>query len=304
MESVFEVKYLSIKWDNLSSIRTIRESIFPIKVDFIDKNNYSLELQTYKRIKNGEDGQVAFHIHDNASDVVPVLIDASNNQIPLLKIQNPQDKKIWWIEDGSWNNKYKYRKSDLWNHVGRTQIKFGSIRCDIHVRAISFSVEELSEYLNDFKNDFWKLIYKPNSFVSGDAKQKEIKFLNDKTLNLISQFIDYTTKILANPKKELKEVQTLKDRKEVRPIAKTYMEIATKGISKKLTSRDYAESYDVAENRYIYYITNKVCSMGLQILNALDHEYKFVENNKSYQKRGLIYSQKLKKSTKGFLRMI
>lgn len=287
MEPIFEVKYLAIKWGNSNSIKSIKESLLPIRIDIIDQNNYSLELQTYTRIENRLDGQVAFHIPDESSKIEPNFIDASGSQIPLRKIQDPNTQKSWWVENGEWNKKDKYIESMLWNHAGSAEIYFGSIKCSIDIRAISFSKDELNVYLSDFKNDFWELIYKKDSLASGNAKQKEIKLLNDETLKLITQFIGYTAKILVNPKKELKEIQTLKDSKNVRPVAKTYMEIATKGISKKLTSRDYSESYDVAENRYIYYITNKIYTMGLQISNALKHECKFMENNKAYQKKRL-----------------
>lgn len=296
MEPIFEVKYLAIKWENSTTIENIKESLFPVKIDIIDQNNYSLELQTYTRIENKLDGQVGFHIYDESSEIEPNFIDASGNYIPLLKIKDPNTQKYWWIENGKWRE--KYREAPLWNHAGTAKIQFGFIKCNIDIRAISFSMEELNIYLSDFKNDFWKLIYKENSLTSGDVKQKEIKVLNDKTLYLISQFIAYTTKILANPKKELKEIQTLKDSKNVRPVVKTYMEIASKGISKKLTSRDYSESYDVPENRYIYYIINKVYVMGLQILNALDYEQKFMKDNQASQKKRLEAFSSTKKINK------
>ena len=271
MKAIFEAKYIAIKWYDKNRVEKIDEAILPISIEIENDITYSMELQTYTRIENGLDGQVAFHLLDSESMIEPYFLDASNSKVPLLKITDPKTGKIWWIEDGKWSKKYKYRGSILWNHTGETKVKFGDITCNIDVRANSFTKEQLDLYLNNFRNDFWYLILQNNSLTQGDAKNKKVKLLDENNVKLISKFIEYSEKILLNPKKELREIQSLKDIKKVKPVARTFMEIATSGFKKKLTSRDIIESYNVAENRYIHYAIQQVYMIVFNILNASGH---------------------------------
>jgi len=282
MDLIFEAKYISIKWYDKNTILKIDEAILPISVQIENDSIYNVELQSYTRIENGLDGQIAFHILEPNSSVVPYFVDASNNQVPLLKIVNPSNNKIWWIENGKWSKQYKYRSSPLWNHIGDTKIIFNNITCNINVRANSFTREQLNLYLNDFRNDFWYLILQKDSITQGDAKNTKVKLLNNDTTELISKFIEYIEKVLKNPKKELREVQRLKDIKKVKPIARTFMEIATSGFQKKLTSRDTIESYNVLENRFIHYILQRVYSIVLYMLRASGHMEEIYDNKYNY----------------------
>jgi hypothetical protein len=271
MIPLFEAKYINIKWHDKNSVLKIEEAILPISIEVENEVTCNIELQTYTRIDDKLDGQIAFHILDTENDIEPFFIDADNNNVPLLKIVNPANNKVWWVENGQWNSRYKYRDSPLWNHVGDTQVVFGDLICNINVRANSFSRSQLDLYLNDFKNDFWYLILKKDSITKGEAKEQEVKLLNNDTTNLIYRFIEFIEKVLDNPKKELREIQGVKDIKKVKPVPRTFMEIATSGFQKKLTSRDTIESYNVAENKYIYFMIHKVYNIVFYMLRASGH---------------------------------
>ena len=288
MKPIFEARYISIKWKNENSILKITESISSIPIE-IDNNIYSIELQVYKRLKGNISGQIAFHILDENSNIKPYFLDVQNNKIALLKIKDPHNNKIWWIENGKLQG--QFRASSLWNHVGDAKIVFGNIYCNIDIRANSFTKEQLDSYLEEFKNDFWYLIFKPDSLTKGKAKSKDIKLLNEESITTINKFIENSQKILKNPKRELREIQNRKDIKEVKPVARTFMEIATKGLQRKMTSRDTIESYNVPENRYIYYMANKVHFILLNIEKASKHMEHFYEKGHNY------HQERLKKFT-------
>jgi len=269
MQAIFEAKYLAIKWFDKDTVSNITESVNPIKIEVESQTSYHMEIQTYSR-ENGLDMQVAFRILDSKMDIEPCIINANGDGIYLLKIIDPNTKQEWWIENGSWSDDYKCRMSELWNHAGITTIYFGNISCNISIRAISFTKEQLNLYLEDFKNDFWWLILKNNSSTQAEARNRneQVKILNQETIDLIKNFIKHTQDILKNPKKELKEIQGIKDLKKVKPVAKTFMEIATGGMKKKLTSRDVIESFNVAENRYIHYALYQVYAMVQNMTKA------------------------------------
>ena len=283
MEAIFQVKYISIEWYNNIVIK-VEEAISSIPIEVENSNTYNIEIQIYPKIKNNSNGQVAFHLL-NDSSIEPYFLDASNNKVFMRKIVDPKTDKIWWIEDGKLNG--KYRNASLWNHIGETKIIFGNIECRIDIKSNSFTKEQLNDYLNDFKSDFWYLIFKPSSLTKGQAKATEVKLLDNDAVTTVRKFIEYAEKILENPKKELREVQNLKDIKKVKPVARTFMEIATRGLSRKLTSRDTIESYNVPENRYIHYVTQRVYNMIANIEKASTHMEKFYKKGYEYHSKRL-----------------
>ncbi len=287
MTPIFEAKYISIEWYDENTVLKINEAILPVSIEVESAFLYKIELQVYTRIENGLDGQIAFHIADRNSNIIPYFLDASNNEVPLIKIIDPSNGKVWWVERGKWSKSNKYRSSPLWNHIGDAKIIFGDIICDINIRANSFTREQLDLYLNDFRNDFWYLILQKDSITEGGARNTQVTLLDNDTIELISKFIEYIEKVLKNPKKELREVQRLKDIKKVKPVARTFMEIATTGYQRKMTSRDTVESYNVPENRYIHYILQRVYDMVYYMLRASGHMEEIYENKYKFDKERL-----------------
>ncbi|MBD3842152.1 MAG: hypothetical protein IE909_09750, partial [Campylobacterales bacterium] len=285
MQPIFEAKYLAIKWSDKNTVSSITEAMNTIPIEVENTTSYYMEVQAYSR-ENGLDMQVGFRILDTQNDIKPYVLNAKGDKIYLYKI-----KEDWWIERSSWKeekNKDSYWTSELWNHAGETQVYFGNIACHIDIRAISFTTEQLNLYLEDFKNDFWWLILKKNSFTQAEARNSndQIKILNKETINLIQEFIKHIQNILKNPKKELKETQRIKDIKKVKPVAKTFMEIATRGMKRKMTSRDAIESFNVAENRYIHYALYQVYTMVRNMTKASQYVNNFYQSKiKSKQQR-------------------
>lgn len=258
MDNLFEAKYINVAWSDSETVRSIQESRDPIEIELHDANFYKLEAVTYSKVEENVSGQLAFHILDAGLDFIPYFINSSNEKIELISVTNDETAKVWWIENGKWNKKSKYRDSPLCRHVGEAEVVLGDVHCIIQIRSLSFTHDELNLYLQDFTNDLWDLILKEDSYISGAAKTKEVQLAKHEFIELIELFIKYVEKILKNPKKELRETQIVQDSKKVRPTPRTFMEIATKGMSKYLTGRGYTESYNVSENRYIHAIVNKL----------------------------------------------
>jgi hypothetical protein len=288
MGNLFEAKYINVTWSDSETVRSIQESKNLIEVELYDTYTYKIEAVTYSKIEPNVSGQLAFHLLDTDKNIVPYIIDASNKKVKLIPVKNEENDKVWWIEKGKWNRKLKYRDSPLCRHVGETKIVFDDIHCIVQVSSLSFTYDELNLYLQDFTNDLWDLILKEDSYVSGAVKRKELKLGKQELIKQIELFIKYVEKVLKNPKKELRETQIVQDAKNVRPIPRTFMEIATKGMAKHLTGRGYLESYNVAENRYIHAIVNKlyilINNMILvtsRSIDKLDKDVQFIDKRLS-----------------------
>jgi len=258
MNPVIEVKYINITWTDKNTALSVLKSE-NIQINIIDDLTYQIDAITYSKITEKIPGQIAFHILDNEKYNTPYFEVNEEEQNYLIPVTDNETSKIWWIENGTYNRRNKRRDSPICRHVGEVILNIANIRCIIQINSSSFTYDDLKLYLDDFQNDFWYLILKENSYIKGTSKkEKQQKILDPSATKDISTFIDFVTKVINNPKKELREIQSLKDVKKVRPVPRTFMEIATKGNQKSLTSRDYKDSYNVAENKYIYYITDKI----------------------------------------------
>lgn len=273
MSIPFEAKYIQVNYLNKNTIGSIKKSKYILPVEILDNDEYALEAITYSKLDTGESGQLAFRILDDNMEEIPYFIIGVNID-KLIAVKDPDTSYIWWVENGNWKktknkdgNKIIYRDSVICRSVGKSKINIANSTCLIHIHSSGFSYSQLDMYLEDFKSSLSELIFSEDSYISANAKEKEIKIANKELLNIVIQFIKFTKKITDNPKKELREKQSIQNYKKVRPIPKTFMEIATRGLRKELTSRDYIESYDVAENRYIYSIVNRVYIL----LNTLNH---------------------------------
>ena len=273
MSIPFEAKYIQVNYLNKNTIGSIKKSKYILPVEILDNNEYAIEAITYSKLDTGESGQLAFRILDDSIDENPYFVIGVDINM-LLALKDPDTGHIWWIENGSWKKtenkdgkKIIYRDSVICRSVGQTKINIANSSCLIQINSTTFSYSQLDAYLEDFKASLSELIFSEDSYVSANAKEKEIKIANKELLDLLFQFIKFAEKTIYNPKKELREKQSIQNYKKVRPIPKTFMEIATQGIKKELTSRDYIESYDVAENRYIHSIVKRVYIL----LNTLNH---------------------------------
>lgn len=271
MNTPFEAKYIKIKWADSKNADTIKESKEHIQIETLDSNSYRLEAVTYKNIDENISGQLAFHIKGKSFKNNPYFLNAENEKVKLLKVKDSATGKIWWIEHGLWNKKRKSRNSVLCRTVGKTKFVFGDYTCIVQIGSHSFTYAELELYLKDFRSDLWGLIQRNDSYVLAEAKTKNKKVAKIEWIEKVKKFIEFTDKILKNPKKELIREYKLQKASEVRPVQKTFIEIAIKGIhSKYLTGQGYSESLDVSENKYVFALTNKLITLVGNEINVID----------------------------------
>jgi len=256
MREAFEIRYVSIYWENREKANRISESE-KIPVEKINGNQYRVETTAFNN-----HGQVAICILDPALDAVPYVESANFKKLELRPVKNIETGKIWWVESEKWDKRESRWQSEFFRSPGELNLYVGKNKIVIHNSSSSFTYEQLDRYLQDFKLDLWYLIINESSYIQAAAKQTQQKNLDVSSVELIKEFITFADKILSTPKKELRESQSLLPANKNRPIPKTFMEIASKGRRRLLTSRSFIDVYDVPENRYVY---DAVCKVGVLI---------------------------------------
>jgi len=260
MSAPFEARYIEVLWQDKSSAKKIYISDRPLDVEEVGPDLFKLDVINYSRIENGRFAQFAVRLLEKKTHVKPRFLLNGGNVLELISVKDPVTGIIWWIEAGEWINTKgrKYWESRILQSVGKVDLKIGSTSCEIHINSSTFTYEELEKYLKNFRNDFWELILEDSSYVKGTGRLTRHDGIDESGLRAISKFIEHVENVLAKPKVELREIQRLKNRKNIRPVPRTFMELSTRGDGRLLTSRDYDESWDIPENRYVHNAIQKI----------------------------------------------
>jgi len=255
MGALFEARIIDITWKSKTEVSRISVSKFPIDIEQLSNNKFELITTVYSKLDTGKAGLFAIKLNDSISDN-PFFSINKTEKNELRPVKDPISGDVWWFAKDTW--KGRYWVSDLFRTAGKVHLYVGSQQCTINIASNSFTVEELESYLSSFRNDFLELILDESSYVKGEVKAKGFN-IDSESLTVFSKFIDHAEKVLHNPKVELKEVQNVLPRKKLRPVPRSFMEIASKGQATRLiTSRDYQESLNIPENRYLLYTLERV----------------------------------------------
>lgn len=257
MGRIHEAKYIQVDWHDQETANSIKVSNDALVLESIDNNTVEVDVVCFSRFNDGSAGQFAIRLENHTADIPHVTL-ADGTSMPLRPVTAPDTGHRWWVEGKTWDKKKSYWCSDIFRGVGEVQIKIGSQTCRVKISTSTFTHQQLEQYLLDFQTDFLELIFDESSYINAPVQHNERTLLDKSALLAISRFVECTELVLKNPKVELREVQRLKPRKYVRPVPRTFMELATRGNTRSLTSRAYLESWDVPENRYAHYTVRKV----------------------------------------------
>lgn len=262
----FEIRYIYVQWHDKNTVLKVVESYLPISVSYDDiREVFSCTTTIYPKAEGIRLGQLAFRYLDGCT-AAPHFEKTDGSRVQLKNIKDKDSGKFWWIEAVSWKSETKQWTRTLHRTAGAAKVGLGSQSCIIHISPSEFTADQLNRYLSDFKSDLWELILDEQSYVTAKAKKIEEGGIKEETLKLVSNLLSHAENITKNPKSELREIQALKPRKLVKPVNRTFMELATKGYSKELTSRATTPSFNVPENRYVIFVLQRLYSILRQLV--------------------------------------
>ncbi|MBE0471672.1 MAG: hypothetical protein IBX55_19450 [Methyloprofundus sp.] len=265
MDEFFSIKYLEIDWYDRITITKITESLNELCVDYnsIDKV-YEAETTIYPKAEGVKNGHLALRLLDDRA-ITPCIKNASGKLIPLKKIKDIDNNKYWWILADHWDENKKQWKGLAPNIAGTLTLVLGEHLCKISIGSMDFTRENLESYLRSFKNDLWELILDESSHVTAELKNSTHFGVNENIINCIKNLAISAEKIIKSPKVELRETQLIKPRKQVKPVNRTFMELATRESQRFLTSRATTPSFNVPENQYFLFVLERCFKIINQI---------------------------------------
>ncbi|MCK5813777.1 MAG: hypothetical protein KAH03_05950 [Cocleimonas sp.] len=251
MKPEFEIKYIEVQWYDKETITKVTESLNSLSLEYNDEIEcFECETTIYPNTK-GLRGQLAVRFLNN-KPVNPYIELPDGEALHLSPIKDIDTSRTWWVVKESWDKQNK-----LWRHIGintagTLKLILQKQACHVLIGSVDFTRDQLETYLSSFKDDLWELILDDSSSIQADRPNGGIG-VNDKVIECIHHLISHAEKVLKNPKVELREIQTLKPRKNVKPVNRTFMELVSKTNQRFLTSRATTPSHNVAENRYVLF---------------------------------------------------
>lgn len=266
MNPFFEIKYLELNWYDQKTLTKVTESLISLDIEYDEEHDlFRAETTIYPKVEGVKKGLLGIHFINQKSDT-PYIEMPNGEKNHLTSIIDPETNLTWWIVKDHWIKEHKQWASIAPNIVGTVRFILQGKLCEIAINGSDFTVEQLDQYLRTFKDDLWELILDESSAVQAKAKGGQTIGIGEDAIDCISHLVDHAQKVLRNPKVELREIQTLKPRKEVKPVNRTFMELSTKSNQKFLTSRATEPSYNVSENRYVLFALERCYRIIKQIV--------------------------------------
>ena len=272
MNPFFEIKHLELNWYDKKTLTKVTESLVSLDVEYDEKYDlFRAETTIYPKVEGVKRGALGVRFLNQKSDK-PYIEMPNGEKNYLAPITDPETGLIWWIVKDQWVKEHKQWSSIAPNIVGTVRLILQGKPCEIVINGSDFTLDQLEQYLRIFKNDLWELILDESSAIQAKAKGGQTIGVGEEAIECIANLVDYTKKVLKNPKVELREIQVLKPRKEVKPVNRTFMELATKTNQRFLTSRATEPSYNVAENRYVLFALERCYRIIKQIVILADNK--------------------------------
>lgn len=272
MNPFFEIKYLELTWYDQKTLTKVSESLVALDTEYDEERDlFQVETTIYPKYEGIRKGLLAIHFLNQKSDT-PYIEMPNGEKNHLTSIKDPDTGMTWWIAKNQWIRELKQWSSIAPNIVGTIRLILQGKVCEVIINGSDFTLDQSEQYLRTFKNDLWELILDESSAVQAKVKDGQTIGIGQEAIGWIANLIEHAEKVLKNPKAELREIQTLKPRKVVKPVNRTFMELSTKTNQKFLTSRATEPSYNVAENRYVLFALERCYRIIKQIVILADNK--------------------------------
>lgn len=256
----FEARYLDVQWRDPGTVTRVSASLEPLLI-IEEAGTWKMDAHVF----NGYHSRIGFRILDKTLAHRPYFIVGHGVREQLFSIVDPATSDTWWIESSGWDAGRQRHNSRLQRTVGEAVVCIQGVQVAIYNHSLNFTVDELNAFLGDFKSDLWELIFSPNGTVRGEVEKGVPNVLGQDFYQAILEFAGAAEKIAAHLEVTLTEVVEKRPLRAVRPLGKTFVELAVRGHARQLSSRGFIESPDTPANRYVHYLLRRLIFMIEQL---------------------------------------
>lgn len=297
----FELYMINIDWREITKtsgeVDKIRIANTPLELEPSTEAgiNYKAETFCYERlVQEGKklDAQLA------VKSKLPVEIRRikSDGADIYEKLYNFRyNNESWWIEKGSWKDVYSYYACPSFQKAGIQTLKIGDETCQVTFAEAGFEPGEFEALLGDFESDLWQILLAHDSTTSAqryEYKDTLHQIAGSEVLEPLRAFIKNAEQALRFPKVELREQAALQPAATVRPVPRTFMELAVKGNPAKLTGRAYYGSYNTPENRYLAGMIKRLLAMVKSLAKGSETEQEYLKRQQDRLQERIAFLQK------------
>ena len=257
----FEARYLDVQWRDPGTVMRVSASLEPLLI-LEDGGIWKMDAHVF----NGYQSRIGFRILDKKTlSHPPYFVIGRGVHEDLLPVVDPATNETWWIESSGWDAGQQRHNSRLQRTVGEAVVCVQGVQVTIHNHSLNFTVDELNAFLEDFKSDLWELIFSPRGTVRGKVEKGVPNILGQDLSQALLEFAGAAEKIAAHLEVTLAEVVEKRPLRAVRPLGKTFVELAVRSHARQLSSRGFIESPDTSANRYVHYLLRRLVFMVEQL---------------------------------------
>lgn len=253
----FELRLIRVNWADRDEVASIESAQHPISLHRNSSDElFNAEVPAYPKIDGLRHGQLAV----SADTDTPPQLGDSEDAVTMESVTDTATGETWWIEKGKWKKPSKglaYHDAFSCRHAGDLILHIGDQRCKVHFTVPEFGEEEFGVLLSDFQDECWQLILSDESYITTPS-ESESTIPGEAFVEKAREVLKATEQILKRPHRELREVQKQQRISRVRPVARTFMELASKGWPRKVTGRGHKPDYNTPENQYIASIIERL----------------------------------------------
>jgi hypothetical protein len=256
----FEARYLDVQWRGPGAVTRVSASVEPLLI-LEEAGTWKMDAHVF----NGYQSRIGFRILDKTLAHPPYFIVGHGVHEDLFPIVDPATSDTWWIESSGWDAGRQRHNSRLQRTVGEAVVCVQGVQVTIRNHSLNFTVDELDAFLGDFKSDLWALIFSPGGTVRGKVEKGVPNVLGQDLFQALLEFAGAAEKIAAHLEVALAEVVEKRPLRAVRPLGKTFVELAVRSHARQLSSRGFVESPDTPANRYVHYLLRRLLFMIEQL---------------------------------------
>lgn len=277
-----QARYLNVEWLDEKTVTSFSSSLDPLEL-YKEEGAWKIDAHVF----NGHFSRIGFRILDQEVIHRPYFVVDQDPVEELLAVVDPSTGETWWIQNSGWDHDKRRYNSQLQRTVGTAKVCIQNLYITIQNHSSNFTVQELESYLSDFKADLWLIIFNPQGRVKGKIEKGVPSILGEDLFRLLLEFAGAAEKIAANLEVELKEVVGKKPLRSVRPIVQTFVEVASRGYARQLSSRAFVEVADTGDNRYVHHLLIRLLFMVDQLaslaLTQKSHLNQMVKEHASWR---------------------